>query len=392
MNKIKDKFVSEIDDSTPLLFTPLKLGEVTLKNRVVISPMCQYSATNGLANDWHSIHLGQYALGGSGLVFCEAAAVEERGRITHGDLGIWSVEHAAALKPIVNFISAQGSVPGIQIAHAGRKASMQRPWFGNGPLGESDFTRGEKAWDIVAPSPEPINEKYLMPHELTISEIQETQTAFAKAAGHADAAGFEVLEIHSAHGYLSHTFLSPLSNLRNDEYGGDLNGRMRFTLETIEKVRAVWPARKPLFVRISTIDGADGGWTLEDSIVLTNEMKSRGVDVIDCSSGGIAGPVTASREPLPLGFRVSLSDELRRNNKILTMTHGLILHANQAEKILQSGKADLIGIAREALYNPYWARHAANELGFDESYSDWPDQYGWWLTRREAHLKDIGAR
>jgi 2,4-dienoyl-CoA reductase-like NADH-dependent reductase (Old Yellow Enzyme family) len=384
--------VTDTETNKPLLFTPITIGGVTLKNRVVISPMCQYSAHDGLANDWHNVHLGQYALGGTGLVFCEAAAVEKRGRITHGDLGIWSADHAAALKPITSFISAHGSVPGMQIAHAGRKASMQRPWLGHGPLDESDRARGETAWDIVAPSSEPVSEEGLMPHELSIEDIQGVQQAFADAAGYTDAAGFEVLEIHSAHGYLSHTFLSPLSNHRNDAYGGDLAGRMRFTLETVEKVRAVWPDHKPLFVRISSIDGAEGGWELEDSIVLTGEMKRRGVDVIDCSSGGIAGMATTSREPLPLGFRLPFSERIRRDNDIATMTHGLIVYAKQAEEILQSGQADLIGIAREALYNPYWARHAAHELGADPDFTDWPDQYGWWLTRREAQLKSIGER
>jgi 2,4-dienoyl-CoA reductase-like NADH-dependent reductase (Old Yellow Enzyme family) len=377
---------------TPLLFSPLTLGGVTLKNRVVISPMCQYSAQDGLANDWHSVHLGQYALGGSALVFCEAAAVEARGRITHGDLGIWSADHAAALKPITSFLRAHGAAPGMQIAHAGRKASMQRPWQGHGPLDESDSARGETAWDIVAPSAEPVSDGALMPHEMSLEDIATVQQAFADAAGYTDDAGFEVLELHSAHGYLSHTFLSPMSNHRNDAYGGDRAGRMRFTLETVERVRAVWPDHKPFFVRISTVDGVDGGWDVEDSFALTAEMKQRGVDVVDCSSGGIAGMATTTRDPLPLGFRLPFSDRIRRDNDIATMTHGLIIHPDQAEEILQAGQADLIGIAREALYNPYWARHAAHELGFDPGFDDWPDQYGWWLTRREAHLKSIGAR
>ncbi|NNE86390.1 MAG: NADH:flavin oxidoreductase/NADH oxidase [Alphaproteobacteria bacterium] len=383
---------TDTETETPLLFSPLTLGGVTLKNRVVISPMCQYSAQDGLANDWHSVHLGQYALGGSALVFCEAAAVEARGRITHGDLGIWSAEHAAALKPITSFLRAHGAAPGMQIAHAGRKASMQRPWQGHGPLDESDSARGETAWDIVAPSAEPVSDGSLMPHEMSLEDIATVQQAFADAAGYTDDAGFEVLELHSAHGYLSHTFLSPTSNHRNDAYGGDRAGRMRFTLETVEKVRAVWPAHKPFFVRISTVDGVEGGWDVEDSIALTAEMKQRGVDVVDCSSGGIAGMATTTRDPLPLGFRLPFSDRIRRDNDIATMTHGLILHADQAEEILQAGQADLIGIARGALYNPYWARHAAHELGFDPGFDDWPDQYGWWLTRREAHLKSIGAR
>lgn len=376
----------------PILFSPMTVRGVTLKNRIVISPMCQYSAHNGLANEWHNVHLGQFALGGAGLVFCEAAAVEERGRITHGDLGIWSADHGAALKPIVSFLRAHGAVPGMQLAHAGRKASMQRPWHGNGPLDESDRARGETIWDIVAPSAEPVNDRSLMPDELGIADIQSIQQAFAAAAGYADAAGFEVLEIHSAHGYLSHSFLSPLSNHRTDAYGGDRAGRMRFTLEIAEKVRAAWPDSKPLFVRISSVDGVEDGWNLDDSVVLVDELKRRGVDVIDCSSGGIAGMATATRDPLPLGFRLPFSDRIRADTGIATLTHGLIIDVDQAEEILQSGQADLIGIAREALYNPYWPRHAAHALGVDPEFGDWPHQYGWWLTRREAHLKNIGVR
>ena len=382
--------MSEAKAEQPLLFSPMSVAGVTLKNRIVVSPMCQYSARGGLANDWHSVHLGQFALGGAALVFCEASAVEERGRITHGDLGIWSADHAAALKPIVAFLKAHGAVPGMQIAHAGRKASMQRPWHGNGPLDDSDIARGETIWDIVAPSAEPVNEDSLMPHELTVEEIQAIQQAFADAAGRTVAAGFEVLEIHSAHGYLSHSFLSPLSNHRNDAYGGDRAGRMRFTLETVEKVRAVWPDDKPLFVRISSIDGVEGGWDLDDSVVLVSELKARGVDVMDCSSGGVAGMATATRDPLPLGFRLPFSARIRADNGIATMTHGLIIHAGQAEEILQSGQADLIGIAREALFDPYWPRHAAHALRVDPDFADWPEQYGWWLTRRESNLRKLG--
>ncbi len=384
--------MSDATTEKPLLFSPMTVRGVTLPNRIVISPMCQYSAREGLANEWHTVHLGQFALGGAGLVFCEAAAVEKRGRITHGDLGIWSAEHAEALKPIVAFLKAHGAVPGMQIAHAGRKASMQRPWHGNGPLDDSDFARGEMTWDIVAPSAEAINEASLVPHELSIDEIQSIQQAFADAAGYSHAAGFEVLEIHSAHGYLSHSFLSPLSNHRNDGYGGDRAGRMRFTLETVEQVRAVWPDDKPLFVRISSVDGAEGGWEIEDSVALTEAMKARGVDVVDCSSGGIAGMATTARDPLPLGFRLPFSERIRADNDIATMTHGLIIHAEQAEEILQAGQADLIGIAREALFDPYWPRHAAHALGADPDFAAWPEQYGWWLTRREAHLQKIGAR
>ncbi len=381
------------ESKTPALFSPMVIGGVTLPNRIVISPMCTYSAEDGIANDWHQVHYGQYALGGAGLVFTEAVAVEPRGRITHGCLGLWSDDHAQALKSVVTFLKAHGSVPAIQIAHAGRKASMQRPWFGNGPLGEDDFARGDSPWEIGAPSALPVDGGYLVPHELSVDEIHSVQQNFADAAGRAAEAGFEVLEIHSAHGYLGNSFLSPISNQRNDVYGGDLAGRMRFTLETVEKVRTTWPSGKPLFVRVSSIDGVEGGWELDDTVVLARELKVRGVDVMDCSSGGIGGPATAvtSREAIPMGFRLSFSERVRADVDIPTMTHGFIVLADHAESIVQEGRADLIGIAREALYNPYWPRHAAHQLGYNPDFSDWPKQYGWWLVRRESNLRKLGV-
>lgn len=386
--------MSTTETAPPLLFSPMTIGDVTLKNRIVISPMCTYSANDGIASDWHEVHLGQFALGGAGLVFTEAAAVAENARITHGDLGIWSDAHAAALKPIVGFLKAHGAVPGIQLAHAGRKASMQRPWFGNGPLGADDFARGDQPWEIGAPSPLPVDQGWLVPHEMTIDEIHTVQRNFAAAAARAATVGFEVLEIHSAHGYLGNTFLSPISNKRNDAYGGDLAGRMRFILETAEQVRAAWPAGQPLFVRISSIDGVEGGWQLDDTVVLARELKARGVDVMDCSSGGIGGPATAtaSREAIPMGFRLPFSERVRADVDMPTMTHGFIIQAKHAESILQEGRADLIAIAREALFNPYWPRHAAYELGADPQFDDWPTQYGWWLVRRESNLHKLGVR
>lgn len=376
--------------SSPHLFRPLALRKVTARNRVAISPMCQYSAVDGLPNAWHHVHLSQFALGGAGIVFTEAAAVEPRGRITHGDLGIWSADHAAALRPTVEFLKAQGAVPAIQIAHAGRKASMQRPWFGNGPLGEDDLARGDMPWDIVAPSARPMREGWLTPAELSISDIADIQDGFAAAAGRAAEAGFEALEVHCAHGYLAHTFLSPLSNLRTDGYGGSREGRMRFVLETVERVRAAWPDDLPLFVRLSTIDGEADGWQIEDTLALAGELVVRGVDVIDCSSGGVAGPATRGDQPTPLGFRVPLSAEVRRATGVATMTHGLVIHPEQAEAILAEGAADIVGIARTALYDPYWAHHAAAALGADPDYAAWPEQYGWWLDRRAPALDRLG--
>jgi 2,4-dienoyl-CoA reductase-like NADH-dependent reductase (Old Yellow Enzyme family) len=371
----------------PLLFTPLKLRELTLRNRVVIAPMCQYAAAeDGRPSDWHLVHLGRFATGGAGLVIAEASAVEPRGRITHCDAGIWSDAQAEAWKPIVHFIQRQGAAAAIQIAHAGRKASMQRPWAGNGPLNAEDAARGHKPWEIVAPSAEPVGPGYLTPRALTQAEIGEVVAAFAAAARRAEAAGFDALEIHGAHGYLIASFLSPVTNKRNDGYGGDRAGRMRMALETAAAVREAWPRHKPLLFRVSAVDGAENGWSLEDTVALAGELKARGVDVIDCSSGGLAGSATlasASRRP---GFQVPYAAEVRRRAGVATQAVGLILDGSQAEAILQAGDADLIAIGREALDDPAWPHHAARELGADPDYAAWPENYGFWLTRLAKSL------
>lgn len=380
--------------SQPLLFTPLTLRSVTLPNRVVIAPMCQYSATDGMPEDWHFAHLAKFAIGRAGLVFTEASAVEADGRITWGDLGIWEDAQIAPFARITAFLKSQGSVPAIQIAHAGRKASMQRPWYGNGPLDAKDAARGETPWDIVAPGAEPIGEGWLKPHALTWPELERLKQSFVAATHRAAQAGFEVLEIHNAHGYLLHTFLSTLTNPRTDAYGGSRENRMRFPLEVAAAVRAAWPADKPLFVRISSIDDVEGGWSLEDSVAFGIELKKLGVDVIDCSSGGIMGSATAAAKPLTPrvpGFQLPFAAALRAAG-IATMAVGLILEAPQAEAALQAGHADLIAIGREALYNPHWALHAARALGADPEYAMWPHQYGWWLTRRQSLLERLANR
>lgn len=372
--------------SRPLLFTPISLRGVTLKNRVVISPMCQYSARDGLANDWHFAHLAKFAIGGAGLVFAEAAAVEANGRITHGDLGIWSDAHIAPLKRITDFIKSQGSVAAMQLAHAGRKACMQRPWDGNGPISETDRARGEDVWPVVAPSPIPMDSGWLTPHELTVNEIRQVHESWKKAALRALSAGFDVLEMHSAHGYLGHEFLSPLSNKRSDQYGGDLKGRMRFTLELAEILRAAWPQDKPLFVRVSSVDGIENGWTLDDTVALAKEFKARGVDVLDCSSGGLMGSATAARVKRSPGFQVPFAERVRKETSMTTMAVGLILDSHQAEQVLQSGQADLIAVGRQALYDPNWALHGEVALGVVGEYQSWPVQYGWWLDKRQHIL------
>jgi 2,4-dienoyl-CoA reductase-like NADH-dependent reductase (Old Yellow Enzyme family) len=377
----------------PLLFTPISLRDVQLKNRVVISPMCQYSAKDGLANEWHLVHLGKFAQGGAGVVFVEATAVHPHGRITHGDMGIWSDAHVPPLKRIADFVKSQGAVPAMQLAHAGRKASMQRPWHGNGPIDATDRARGEEAWPIVAPSAIPMDEGWLTPSALSTNDIKSLCEDWRAAVLRSLEAGFQILEMHGAHGYLFHEFLSPLSNKRNDAYGGDLAGRMRFPLEVVEKIREVWPKGFPLFTRISSVDGLEGGWTLEDSVAYARELKARGVDVIDCSSGGLVGSATAARVPRGLGFQVPFAERIRKEAGIKTMSVGLIVEPQQAESILKNGQADLIAIGREALFNPNWPLQAEFMLagGNETTFSDWPQQYGWWLQRREPVLRAARA-
>lgn len=368
--------------ATPLLCTPIELKSIRPRNRTVISPMCQYSAIDGVVTDWHFAHLAKFATGGAGLVFVEATAVEERGRITHGDVGLYDDQQIAPLKRITDTLRAHGAVPAIQLAHAGRKASMQRPWHGNGPLNDDDFARGDTPWEIIGASPIPIDDGWLVPRELPAAEIPDLIAHWAAAAERARAAGFDALEIHGAHGYLIQSFLSPITNRRGDAYGGDLAGRMRLALEVTEAVRAVWPDELPLFFRVSSVDGIDGGWSLDDTVALARELKARGVDVIDCSSGGVAGSATVAPIRRQPGFQVAYAERVRREVEILTQAVGLITHPRQAEEILQNGQADLIAIGREALYDPSWPHHAAAALGADPEFDAWPAQYGWWLTRR----------
>lgn len=377
-----------------MLFEPIALREVRARNRIVVSPMCQYSANDGHVTDWHLVHLGKFAQGGAGIVFMEATAVEARGRITHGDTGIWSDAHVAGLQRVSSFVKSQGAVPAIQLAHAGRKASMARPWYGNGPLTQADLARGDKPWQIVAPSDTSIGDEWLKPKAMDKRELDEVKDAFVAAAKRAHQAGFEIVELHAAHGYLLHTFLSPLSNQRKDEYGGSRETRMRFPLEVAQAVRAAWPAQKPLFLRVSSIDDVEGGWSLEDTIAFAKELKELGVDVIDCSSGGILGSATAATKTLLKrvpGFQIPFAERIRKEAGVKTMAVGLILTAQQAEDALRNESADLIAVGREALYDPNWPVHAALALGVDPEYAHWPQQYGWWLTRRDGLLKKLGV-
>jgi 2,4-dienoyl-CoA reductase-like NADH-dependent reductase (Old Yellow Enzyme family) len=340
---------------SPHLFTPITIREITLRNRIAVSPMCQYSSEDGFATDWHLVHLGSRAVGGAGLVMVEASAVEARGRITPGDHGIWKDAHIEMLSRITAFIKSQGSVPGIQIAHAGRKASCRVPWEGG-----SVIPPGEGGWQCVAPSAIPFNEGNPVPAELSVAEISELTEAFAAAARRALVAGFEVLEIHAAHGYLLHEFLSPLSNHRRDNYGGVFENRLRFLLEVTGSVRAVWPERLPLWVRISATDWADGGWTADDSVRLAALLRDKGVNLIDCSSGGL---VPYAKIPNSPGYQVPFAERIKRESRILTGAVGLITEPEQADEIVRTAKADVVLLARAFLRDPYWPMHAAQALG-----------------------------
>ena len=353
---------------TPLLFQPLTLAGLALRNRIVVSPMCQYSceAGDGLATDWHLVHLGSRAVGGAGLVLVEAAAVSPAGRITPQDLGFWSDAHAEALAPIVRFIRAQGAAAGIQLAHAGRKASSRRPWEGGPALADA-----QGGWAPLAPSAISYGERYRLPRAMDGADIRQVVADFRAAARRADRAGFDVVELHAAHGYLLHEFLSPLSNERTDAYGGTFENRARLLREVVDAVRAVWPASKPLFVRISAVDWVDGGWTLEESVRLARLLRPRGVDLVDCSSGGLS---PAQRIPTGPGYQVPFAERIRREAGVATAAVGLITTPAQAEEILTRGQADLIVMARELLRDPYFPLHAAAALGAPDAVP-WPAQY-----------------
>ncbi|MBZ0129734.1 MAG: NADH:flavin oxidoreductase/NADH oxidase [Rhodobacteraceae bacterium] len=366
----------------PHLFRPLTLRSITSRNRIVISPMCQYSAHEGYVNDWHLVNLGRFATGGAGIVFTEATAVQKAGRITHGCPGLWEDGQIAGHARLVRFALDNGALPGVQLGHAGRKGGMQRPWFGNGPLGVDDAARGDSGWTPLGPSPIPVADGWPEPHALSKGEIAALVDDYAAAAGRAREAGYRIVELHGAHGYLIHSFLSPLSNRREDGYGGDLKGRMRLALEAAEAVRGAWPDELPLFFRTSAVDGGADGWQLDDTVVLARALKGLGVDVMDCSSGGIAGPATAGGRRQP-GFQVPYAAKVREGAGMMTQAVGLITHPAQAEAILAEGQADLIAIAREALANPNWALHAEQALMPGAGYASWPEQSGWWLAMRE---------
>lgn len=346
------------------LFKPLKIRNITIKNRIVVSPMCMYSSNDGFSNNWHLVHLGSRAVGGAGLIITEATAVSPEARISPDDLGIWKDAHIEGLKEIVDFLKSQGSVPGIQLAHAGRKASTTSPWKGGRVLSPE-----EGGWTTVAPSAIPFHEGNPEPLALDKEGIEKVKTDFRKAAERSLTAGFEVIEIHAAHGYLFHEFLSPLTNKRDDEYGGNFENRCRLLLELVEEVRKVWPDGLPLFVRISATDWVEGGWDEESSIKLAGKLKEVGVDLIDCSSGG---NVPYAKIPAEKGYQIQFAESIRKEANILTGAVGLITEAAEAEEILKNGRADLVLLAREFLRSPYFAMKAAKELEKD---INWPPQY-----------------
>ncbi len=340
----------------PHLFDPLTVRGITLRNRIGVSPMCMYSYADGFSNEWQMIHLGARAVGGAGLIIAEATAVEPRGRITPYDVGIWSDAHIEPLARVTRVVKEYGAAAGIQIAHAGRKASSNRPWENEGrpiPPGQPP------GWQVVGPSPVAFDEGYTVPHELSVSEIHAAQDCFRAAALRALAAGFEWLEIHAAHGYLIHSFYSPISNRRADEYGGSFENRIRFLIETVRAVRPVWPDHLPLTVRISGTDWVEGGWTVEESIELAKRLKLEGVDLIDCSSGG---GVSKARVPVGPGYQVPISESIRQGANIPTATVGLITAPAQADEIIRNGRADLVLLGREMLRDPYWPLRAAQAL------------------------------
>ena len=369
--------------SQPLLWTPLRLRGVTSPNRCVLSPMVKHKAIDGEVNDYHLVHLGQFAIGRFGIVFTENCAVEPCGRVTSGDLGIWQDSQINGNRRLTRFLQEQGSLAGIQISHAGRKASSSRPFDAPDQFGPAGG--GWQRWDVVAPSPLPAGEGCPTPQELAVEAIEDLVHRFAAAAARADRAGYDVVELHAAHGYLLAQFLSPISNKRHDRYGGDRTRRMRFPLEVVRAMRQVIPNHKPLFVRVSAQDGA-GGWDLDDTVVFARELKQLDVDVVDCSSGGLTNLATAQRIQRSPGFQVPFASAVRQQAGIRTMAVGLILDGFQAEQILQAGDADLVAIARQALNNPHWPLHAARALGCDDHYDLWPVEYGWWLNKRKANL------
>jgi 2,4-dienoyl-CoA reductase-like NADH-dependent reductase (Old Yellow Enzyme family) len=360
----------------------LRLRGLELRNRIVVSPMQMYATPQTAPGPFHLVHLGRFALGGAALVCVEATAVAPEGRSTLHDLGLWSEDQADAFRPITDFLRQHGCASAIQLQHAGRKASSQAPWDGFGPLGSEDVVRGEAPWTAWGPTESGWSGAYPPTHPIDVADIGYLLDCYRRAARLALRAGFDAIEIHAAHGYLLHSFLSPLANTRDDEFGGSLDGRMKFPLAVAQAVREAWPQERPLLVRISSVDGQSIGWSIDDSIVLAQRLRALGVDAIDCSSGGMSLPSPSQLVARQPGFQVPFARAIRQAAGLPTVAVGLIRSAAQANAIVEHGAADLVALAREALWNPNFAAQAAQELGADPQWRFWPRQFGWWLQRR----------
>jgi 2,4-dienoyl-CoA reductase-like NADH-dependent reductase (Old Yellow Enzyme family) len=371
-------------DERPMLFRPMTVRGVTMRNRIMLGPMSQYLSIDGTVTDWHLVHLGQFAIGGAGIVFCEETAVEARGRRTHHCAGIYTAEHVRAYRHITDFLKDMGAVPAIQLGHSGRRGAVRSPWEQRKPLVAGDADAGLAPWSLISSSAIPHSPNRQTPTALDVQDIKEEVRTWGEAARLSADAGFDMLEIHSAHGYLINQFLSPVANRRTDAYGGDLQGRMRFALELTESVRAAWPSDKVLSVRISVVDGKGGHWDMDDTVAYAKAMKERGVDFIDCSCGGLEGDssLPAVNKSIP-GYNVVYSDHVRREADVKTIVVGLITEPAQAEAILQEGKADIIALAREMMVNPYWPVHAAKALGLSDWLDVLPPNYAFRLYSRE---------
>jgi 2,4-dienoyl-CoA reductase-like NADH-dependent reductase (Old Yellow Enzyme family) len=379
---------AESKPEQPLLFTPITMRGVTSKNRIVVSPMCQYNSIDGGPSDWQLSHLGRFAVGGAGIIFGEETAVEARGRKTYECAGIWDDKHIKQYRRITDFIRAQDAVPAIQLGHAGRKASCHAATKEWAPLAAEDAEDGLPPWQGLAPSALDQLPRHFTPKAMDKDDIKTVLDAFREAARRSMDAGYDICEIHGAHGYLIHQFLSPVSNHRTDSYGGDRAGRMRFPLEVAEVTRDAWPKDKPLFYRVSSVDGQGGIWNLDDTVALSKALKERDIDLVDCSSGGITGDTDMPMVPRIVKFQAGFAERVRREADIMTIAVGGVTKASEAEEILQNGQADLVGVAREFLWNADWAVHAAMDLGIDDPYSQIPHEYGYRLRLREK-AKDM---
>ena len=366
------------------LFSSFKIKSKSFRNRIVLSPMCQYKAKDGVISDWHFQHYSRFAFSGLGAAFVEATGVSPEGRIGHGCTGIWSDSHVEGLSKIAKIFNEYNCLSGIQLAHAGRKASYLRPWDGASPITEND--KVEPAWQTIGPSAIPINNSSPVPKEMTVEDINKVREDFKKAAQRADKAGFDIIEIHGAHGYLLHSFFSPLSNQRNDQYGGSFENRIRFALEIIDDIKSVWPDNKPLFYRLSSIDAPGQGANLEDNIMLAKSLKSVGVDVIDCSSGGITGSPVLTKSKIIPGFQVPYSEKIKKDAEISSMAVGAIISADQANEIISNKRADLVAMGRELLADTQWVYKAATYFNLENAKDYLPDSYSFYLSRRDEYL------